>query len=291
MPLVSVLMPVYNGGIFLKESIDSILRQSYRELELIIINDGSEDDSESTVLSYNDGRLQYVKQERQGIVKTLNKGLSLCRGEYIARMDADDIAEKSRIEKQVDFLQTHPQVQVVGAYINIFGNGKALVKKYPLSAKAINWAMLRSNAMAHPAVLFRKTLVAGDYYYKEAFHPSEDYELWCRLCLTHAFANIPEVLLQYRVHHAQVSMQMHAEQALTKKEIRKEYIATLFDTKNEHRINELYHFLVEPGRFNIGKSIFFIPFFLLLVIKNKHLSVWDAIGYLKDLMNALIKRM
>ncbi|HRI22888.1 MAG TPA: glycosyltransferase, partial [Panacibacter sp.] len=203
---ISVIMPVYNGGTFLEESINSILAQTFTEFEFIVINDGSTDDTEKIVLGYNDERICYIKiPENKGIVFCLNHGLSLAKGVYIARMDADDIAEAARLSIQYEYLEKNKQVQIAGSYTRLFNkNGLNKIREYPVSPNAIKSRALKEVPFAHPAVMFRSALIKnGDYYYDPAFYPAEDYELWTRLILKYETANITVPLLRYRLHDKQ----------------------------------------------------------------------------------------
>lgn len=281
MPPVSVLMPVHNGESFLHESIESILSQSFTNFEFIIINDASDDNTEQIILSYSDERIRYYKnQTRQGIANTLNSGLKLCKGELIARMDADDISEKDRLLTQVNFMKKHTSVSLAGSYISLFGDNINRIKKYPLTTKQINWAIFTTNPVAHSSVIFRASLYnAGNFFYQKEFSPSEDYELWSRLALICNIANIPEMLVRYRLHASQTSIVQQQEQILRKKEIQKNYIIQLFKISKDTKINELHLFLNQPSYFKMLRLLTFMPSFLFIVLINKNLSVSSALQY------------
>lgn len=281
MPHVSVLMPVHNGESFLHESIESILTQSFTNFEFIIINDASDDNTEQIILSYTDERIRYYKNEtRQSIANTLNNGLRLCKGELIARMDADDISEKDRLMMQVNFMRQHSSVSLAGSYISLFGAGSNRIKKYPLTTKQINWAMLMTNPVAHSSVIFKASLYnEGNFFYQKEFYPSEDYELWSRLALAHNIANIPQPLVRYRLHASQTSAVQQQKLTLRKKEIQKKYIAQLFKISSDTKINELHLFLNQPSYFKLLRLLTFLPSFLFIVLINKNLSISSALQY------------
>src|SRR5688572_768328 len=131
-PLISVLMPVYNAGPYLKESIESVLAQTYDNFEFLIINDGSTDSSEKEILSYNDVRIHYVKCEtNSGLIATLNQGLALATGKYIVRMDADDICRPQRFEKQVRFMENHPEIGICGCCADVIDRKDVKMKYMP----------------------------------------------------------------------------------------------------------------------------------------------------------------
>jgi len=195
-------MPVYNGEKYLKEAIDSILNQIFTEFEFIIINDGSTDNTEQIILSYSDERIRYVKNEANlKIVKSLNKGLWLAKGEYIARMDADDVAPTNRLAVQYDFMRNNSAVSVCGSYMQVYEES-CNVWRVPLTSNEIKAHMLFECCLYHPTVIFKKDLVIKNEGYRESFSGAEDYELWQRLSQVTGvcFANIPEPLLKYRVH-------------------------------------------------------------------------------------------
>ncbi len=204
LPLVSILLPVYNGEAFLKESIDSILSQTYSNFELLILNDGSTDSSESICLSYADKRIIYVSHQNMGLAGTLNKGLSLCKGVYIARQDQDDIAHKTRIEKQVCFLEANRSVLLLGTRANIFSKQKVQFKIFNHATKSsvLKFDLPFINPFVHSTIMFRHEAIkkVGNYNTDQASY--EDYELWSRFSFMGDVANLSDILLDYR-HHEQ----------------------------------------------------------------------------------------
>ena len=196
-PKVSVLMPVYNASSFLKESIDSILSQSFTDFEFLIINDGSTDPSANIIDSYTDYRIKHIKfPVNGGITKALNIGLDIAQGEYIARMDADDLALPQRLEKQVMFMDQNPDVGVSGTWVEYFGKRKGVMMA-PQNHKEILWTLLFGSPFFHPSVIMRTKLIR-EIKYPSDFPHAEDYGLWMELVTRTRFANIPEPLLKYR---------------------------------------------------------------------------------------------
>ena len=197
-------MPVYNGEKYLTGAIESILRQSFSDFEFIIVNDGSTDTTDAIVGSFNDSRIVYIKNnENHGLVSSLNTGIKATRGQYIARMDADDISLSGRLQRQLDFLRAHPDVDIVGSAmkrIDAYDRPSALLHR-PTKHLDIKWASLFSTPMFHPTVM-AKASVFKDNLFDAELHNSEDYELWSRLLFTTPtkFANISEPLLNYRVY-------------------------------------------------------------------------------------------
>lgn len=201
-PLVSVILPVHNGRAFLKESIETILNQSYTNLELIIINDGSIDGSERIISLFSDSRIRYFYQKNKGLAKTLNIGILLSRGQYIARQDQDDFSEFKRIEKQVNFLLKHPNIGMVGCNARIWKNTKKtnFSTNLPLTSGQLKIAMLFDNYFIHSSLLIKKTVFnkIGLYSEDRERQPPEDYELWSKLIRKFDAANMKENLVNYR---------------------------------------------------------------------------------------------
>ncbi len=208
-PIVSIILPAYNAEKYISKTITSVLGQSYTNFELIIIDDGSKDNTSSIVSSFCDSRIIYVKNESNlRLVKTLNKAIALARGKYIARIDADDICHPKRIESQVLYLQKFTDVAVVGTDIyfidkddNVFGRGVSIEE----SSSFIKWNFQRRCCLYHPSVMFNKEILGDDLYYDEKFINAEDYELWLRLSKSHQLRNINIPLLFYRVHDSSIS--------------------------------------------------------------------------------------
>lgn len=201
-PLISVILPVYNAEKFIKDAIDSILNQTYKNFELIIINDGSTDNSESIILGYDDKRIIYVKNERNiKLINTLNKGIKLAKGDFIARMDADDISLPNRFEEQINIFKNFKNVGVCGSNIKIFSNNtnKSYLHKFPISNINIKSSILTINPFAHPSVMIRKSILDEyDIKYNNCFYRVEDWGLWISLIDKCDFYNVSKPLLLYR---------------------------------------------------------------------------------------------
>lgn len=198
---VTVLMPVYNAEKYLSEAIESILNQTFTRFEFLIINDGSTDNSEKIIRKYNDPRIKYIRNEKNiQLISTLNKGIRLAKGKYIIRMDADDISVKNRIEKQVAYMEKHPEVGVCGSFIQVFGeNVKSYISKRPEKDMNIRASLLTRNALGHPNVIIRKSvIISNDIFYNISHYRMEDWGLWVSLMPVCKFHNIQEVLLYYR---------------------------------------------------------------------------------------------
>lgn len=199
---VSVLMPVYNVQDHVSEAVDSILNQTFKDFEFIIIDDASTDSTFEIINSYKDERIVLLKNETNiGLAASLNKGIKIAKGEYIARMDGDDISMPKRLEKQVDYLDKHPEVGVLGTYIKLFGS-VSTINKYFLKDIECKLQLLFGVPFAHPTVVFRKVIfTSSNLYYDESLHQyGEDYDLWFKLSKFTNFANLPSILLKYRTY-------------------------------------------------------------------------------------------
>ena len=202
MPKISVLIPTYNTREeYLREAIESVLRQTFADFEFIILDDCSPDPNvEKVVKSYADSRIRFYKNEQNiGISKTRNKLIELARGEYLAVMDHDDVSLPERFEKEAAYLDTHPDVGLVSCKAEKFPRGG--LTKNPENDKDIKLAMMRSCPITHSACMIRKSVLVDDNIrYEEEFSPSEDYALYVRLMKVTKFHNLPEVLFRYRWH-------------------------------------------------------------------------------------------
>jgi glycosyltransferase involved in cell wall biosynthesis len=194
---VSVLMPVYNAQAYLREAMDSILAQTYRNFEFVIINDGSIDATKDIILSYSDPRIAYYENEENlKLVETLNKGFGLCKGEYIIRMDADDISFLNRIEKQVKFMEAHPEIGISGTAVHSFGFTEGNFY-YESADQMIRYKLLHECHLSHPAVILRTSILKAHQLKMTILH-GEDYDFFLRIAEHCQMANLPEVLIHYR---------------------------------------------------------------------------------------------
>ena len=210
-------MSVYNGDKYLSEAIESILAQTYPDFEFLIIDDASSDGSREIVKSYADPRIKLIANpERMGLAANLNRGIRLACGEYIARMDADDVSMPQRLEKQVAFMQADPDIAASGTCaIDMDESGRDLKVRKVLRGEALRrWAWVPS-PLIHPSVILRKNVVEK-FGYDVSLEPAEDYGLWVGLhCAGEKLDNLNEVLLRYRVHDQSVTGSNRATQLQT----------------------------------------------------------------------------
>lgn len=235
-PRLSVLMPVYNGDKYIGEAIESILAQSFLDYELIIIDDASMDDTAKCVMQFNDKRIRYVRNDENiGVAGSLNRGMGMANGEYIARMDADDICRPSRLRQQVDFMDAHPDVAVCGTWARIRGAYANPVLRKPYVGAAATVFRFLDNPLIHPTVMMRASVLKDHHLrYDSTFSRSEDYDLWCRLARFGGIANIPEVLLDYSVHPGSVTSTTSEEmEKQTRMIVRRELHGVGWDLSDE----------------------------------------------------------
>lgn len=214
LPLASVVVPIYNSSVYLEESMASILSQTYGNMEVIAIDDGSSDASGKILKKYKDRRVRIVTHAKnRGLVRTLNEGVEKARGKYIVRMDPDDVAEKNRIQKQVEYMETHPEIDILGSWITVFGVHNYLWNVHK-SHEYIEAKLLFENSLPHPALILRKnSLTSSGLRYEEGYAGAEDYMLWSKLAEKGLrFANLQESLLKYRTHERQVGMALRKKQ-------------------------------------------------------------------------------
>ncbi|HTR22500.1 MAG TPA: glycosyltransferase [Terriglobales bacterium] len=219
-PKVSVLMSVCNGERFVAEAVESILNQSFCDFELIIVDDGSTDSSGAIVESYldKDSRLRVYHQGNLGLVESLNRGGSLARGKYIARMDADDVSIRDRLMRQVDFMEKYPAIAVVGGAVDIIDqNGKLLqTARNPVQDYEIKSALLRGECpFWHPTVLMRADVFVSVGGYRNIVVGAEDHDLWLRIADHYQLGNLDSVVLKYRLHPGQVTVRKSKQHALS----------------------------------------------------------------------------
>jgi len=199
-------MPVYNGAKYLNEAIDSILNQTFNDFEFLIIDDCSTDQSINQVKSYDDPRIKLIKNNKnKGLSETLNKGLKLAKGKYIARMDQDDISMPNRLKKQLIFMEENPKIGVCGTWIQLIGKYNGIAES-ETEDELIKIKLLTNQNLAHPAVMIRKQIIEKyKLSYDTSYTVAQDYDLWVRMFDYCSFANLVEPLLKYRVHENQNS--------------------------------------------------------------------------------------
>lgn len=215
-PTISVIMSVLNGEDFLKEAVDSILNQTFNDFEFIIINDGSTDRTPEILEEYRDERIVLIHQENIGLTKSLNKAVSLSKGKYIARQDADDISAVARFQNQIEYLESHPECVAVGTWANVIdAEGKEInTFRYPERFCEIKEALKSYNPIVHGSALVRREALVAVGCYNEKFVYTQDYDLWLRLSEIGELGNLPLELYNHRHFPDCISLKENGIQSL-----------------------------------------------------------------------------
>ena len=208
-PLVSVLMPVYKTAPYLSEAMDSMLHQTFKDYELIVLDDCSPDNAEEILDAYDDSRIvRYKGENNVGLSNVLNVGIEMARGKYIARMDSDDISLPNRLQIQVDYLEAHSEIDLVSVGMRLFG------AKESVWIRERNPEKVKIEALFHSPVLHASSMWRKDSFerqglrFRQEMVPAEDYDLWTRAMLKGLkLVNLPEVLYEYRIHETQATVQ------------------------------------------------------------------------------------
>lgn len=225
-PTISIVMPAYNISGYISESIKSVLNQTFCDFELIVVDDGSTDNTKDVVKAFEDERIILIENPHD-FIRSYNSGIRAAKGEYIVRMDADDIMLPHRLQVQLEYMENNPGIDVCGSWMETFGATQRLVKT-PVEHDKIAAYLLRGNPLNHPTTILRKKslLSCGMYpnLYKSSFIFAEDYKLWVDLIRKGLyFANIPEVLLYYRISDKQASVRHHKKQMKNTFRIQQQY--------------------------------------------------------------------
>ena len=216
--IISVVMAVFNGQNYLTESIESILNQTYPFFEFIIIDDGSTDTSLEIIEQYaqKEERIKVVVNDKNlGLAKSLNKGIALAEGEYIARMDADDISLRDRFQIQLQFLKDNPQIDLVGSWVEFIDKNSqptGNILRYIKTPMGLRWTTFFTPPFIHPTVMFCGRVFDQGYQYNVDEIYAQDFEFWTRLNVSHKFSNISKILLQYRIHNRSISISKNVSQ-------------------------------------------------------------------------------
>lgn len=248
-PLISVLLPVYNAQDFVRDAIISIINQTYKKYELIIIDDHSSDQTSTILKSISDKRFKIIENTKQlGVSHSLNRGLKASKGEFIARMDADDIAYPTRFKTQIDALRQHPTIGIIGSAVDLINKKSQIVgSRYPPDSwEKIKKRLNYSNPMIHPTVVFKRILWLKYGGYDAKMDGAEDYDLWLRFARFTKMLNLPYKLLKYRISKESVSY------------------------KNNRKINQAY--------INVK----------LKAIKHYKYPVWNLVSIMKPLVSSLL---
>lgn len=249
--MVSIIMPVYNAEKFLKETVESMLNQTYTDFEFLIFNDGSRDRSLAVLQQYTDPRIRLIHSDQnRGYLYWLNAGIAESKGKYIARMDSDDISMPDRLDKQVSFLEQNPQIAIVGTGIVIFNDQTGEKSYHSLSSEQeIRWGLIFKNRLIHPSVMMRRdAIISSEILYKQEFYGSEDYRFWTE-AIQHnlSVTNLPSVLLKYRDHGNNFTKKNRDRQIDNSKRIAKDYLSFLLPAISENKAGEMVEKIYATG--------------------------------------------
>jgi len=236
-PEITVLMSVYNSEKYLKECIESVLNQTFGDFEFLIINDASTDNSRDIILSYKDNRIKLIDNDVNiGLTKSLNKGIKLSKGKYIARMDADDVCVNSRFINQLNYMNENHKCIVCGTWAELIDENDNYLGelKYPVNNDKIRNSLFFYNCIVHSSVIIRKNiLLDNSIFYDEEYKQTQDYDLWCRLTKYGEFYNYPKVLVEFRKHSNSISNIKSEMQINNYYQITFHYILGVFKLDNE----------------------------------------------------------
>ena len=227
---VTILLPAYNAALYLRDSLDSIMRQAFKDFDVLLIDDGSMDDTSKIAIEYSniDRRIKYYKNEKNiGLIKTLNKGLSLAKGEYIVRMDADDIMFDDRLYKQVKYMDSNPECFVCGGQMEYIGGLTGMAPILPQKYEDLLYLSLINCPLYHPTTIIRNSAIKQfGLKYNDSYKHVEDYKFWSDIIFSHpnSIANIKDVVLFYRISNNQITAKYSDEQDLISKIVRRENV-------------------------------------------------------------------
>lgn len=278
MARVSVLMPVYNGEKYISDAIESVLKQTYTDFEFIIVNDCSTDNTENIIKEYSDDRIKLITNEKNsGVAKSLNNAVKYCNGEYIARMDADDISLPERFEKQVRFLDDDQNIGVVACNTMTFCGDKIINEKGWSNTEPdkIKVDLLFACAIAHPSVMIRKSALENVGVYDEEYNGIEDYELWCRISEKYGIACLPDVLFKYRIHEAQVSRIVSADIRSKLASLKRRQLSRLGAELSDSEFEAFCSYSMGEYKIDIENISVLDNVFYKIVCANKKSSVYD----------------
>lgn len=253
-PKVTVLIAVYNGERFLRDALDSVLAQTFTDFELLVVNDGSTDETATILESYSDGHIRVITNTRNiGVVGSLRRGLNYARGEYIARIDADDIALPERLEKQVEYLDLHPEVGMVASLCLVIDeDSRPAEGATALTPEQIYYSLGFYNSIFNPSVTFRKAFVLSlGGYGDDSTNRVEDYDLWVRIARRAKIVQLDEILAQYRKHSANLTNTFRGPQTEAAKMVFLKNLKSL--TNNSVDVEELscFHYLGDPDTYPV----------------------------------------
>lgn len=277
-PTVSVVMPVYNGAQYIEEAIQSVLDQTMSDFEFIIINDGSTDDTEIVIRTFDDERIRLInKSSNEGVAAAINDGFAAARGEYIARFDADDICVPERFEKQLAFLHDNPEIMICGSWIKEFGGSDRTISYKP-DHENILVEMLRFCAICMPSSMIRKR-ITDKFRIQNGKYSGEDYEYWSRVIWEGKTYNIQEVLYLYRIHEGQASQLHLSHQRHDDASIQLNMYKRLGYDSNQYPDFRLTKLMIWGSDYNYSDLKLFFEWHKVLLSCNRKQRVYERLTF------------
>ena len=283
---ISVVMPVFNGEKYLKEAIDSILNQTFTDFEFIIINDCSTDKSLDIIQSYKDKRIKIINNKiNLQIAESLNKGIRIAKGKYIARMDADDIALTNRLKVQYEFMEKNKDVGLCGSSVIVFNEESTYIHRCPTYYDEIKVLQLFNSTFCHPSVMIRKDILTKyNLSYEKEYEGMEDYQLWLNMSEYTKLANISEPLLRYRKHNEQVTNKMNSNQYEKAKELRGKLLRKIDKSFTDEDILLFFEYCQNTIKYDEEKILNLFKLFKRILIANKKRNIYNH-RYLKKVIS------
>ncbi|CAB9493548.1 glycosyltransferase [Alteromonas macleodii] len=261
-PLISVIIPAFNAELYIKEALESVCSQTYVNLEIIIIDDGSSDRTREIIEKFQDARIRLISRENRGLIATLNEGIEISRGDYIARMDADDICLSTRLETQVEYLRKHNNIGLLFTGIEyIDENGRKLREKVSTKSRKLEPVeLLFGCPVCHPTVMFDMTkLKKSDIQYDKAYCLAEDFELWTRLVSITEIGIINRVLFKYRIHPNSITSKNNEKQRIVAtRAVKENMIMSHQFSDNQHFFTIYNNHLGDESKFQTLHSLAFV---------------------------------
>lgn len=287
-PLISVVMSVYNEENYLQEAIDSILKQTVQDFELIVVDDCSTDRTRDILREYQDPRIHVVwNEENRGLTANLNLAVSLAKGQYIARMDGDDLSHPNRFERELRYLKEHPELKLISCRTETFGK-EHLRSDIQGEPEYLRCRMLVRPVLAHPGFLVRGEVFRElGFRYDESFRQAQDYDLAARISRRYAIGICPEILLEYRAHNGQVSSKSGSRQFANADRVRSRLLEELGIQLNEEEWQDYHRLVLEEHTEDKAVYVRVVRILDRIVEQNQERNIYDPV-ILKDTLGRMI---
>lgn len=294
MPLISVVMPAYNAESTLAESLNSLALQSFRDFEVVLVDDGSNDrtlEIATQFSSFVSMRL-LVNSQNLGVAASLNRGIAECDSTFVARLDSDDLAHPERLLKQLEFLNANVQVDLCGSNMPMFRSvesGPFSILSQPVTDAAIKTTLVHRNSLSHPSIMARRSFFNDVGNYNSDRDYAEDYDLWCRgALLGKQYANLEAHLTSYRVHPGQIGQSKSQLQCARDLDVKRSYITTLLGEMHHAYLPELFSSLVKFTSKDVATMVLAESSAALIALGN---IIWDPIVYATIVRDSIYRHL